>query len=104
MRLRSKLLLAQLPLAVALVLVGYGSRRTIAAMDRSSQDILEDNYLSVLAAQHMRDAADALDRTPQPRRPVMNGPSCRTRWRSARASSSSSSSRRATSPRSVSAR
>ena len=62
MRLRSKLLLAQLPLALALVLVGYGSRRTIAAMDRSSQDILKDNYLSVLAAQRMRDAADTLDR------------------------------------------
>jgi len=62
MRLRSKLLLAQLPLALALVLVGYGSRRTIGAMDRSSQDILKDNYLSVVAAQHMRNAADGLDR------------------------------------------
>ncbi|HEY2744980.1 MAG TPA: ATP-binding protein [Polyangia bacterium] len=62
MRLRSKLLLAQLPLALALVLVGYGSRRTIGAMDRSSQDILKDNYLSVVAAQRMRDAADAVDR------------------------------------------
>ncbi len=62
MRLRSKLLLAQLPLALALVLVGYGSRRTIGAMDRSSQDILKDNYLSVVAAQRMRDAADAIDR------------------------------------------
>ena len=61
MRLRSKLLLAQLPLAAALVLVGYGSRRTISAMDRSSQDILKDNYSSVVAAQHMRDAADALE-------------------------------------------
>ncbi|MCW3031430.1 MAG: Sensor protein, partial [Solirubrobacterales bacterium] len=62
MRLRSKLLLAQVPLAIALVLVGYLSRRTVAAMDRSSGDILKDNYLSVLAAQHMRNAADALDR------------------------------------------
>jgi two-component system, NtrC family, sensor histidine kinase KinB len=60
MRLRSKLLLAQLPLALALVLVGYGSRRTILAMDHSSQDILKDNYASIVAAQHMRDAADAL--------------------------------------------
>ena len=64
MRLRSKLLLAQLPLALALVLVGYGARRTVDAMDRSSQDILKDNYASVLAAQHMRDAIDALDRCP----------------------------------------
>ena len=62
MRLRSKLLVAQIPLAIALVVVGFLSRRTIAAMDRSSQDILKDNYLSVIAAQHMRDAADALDR------------------------------------------
>jgi two-component system, NtrC family, sensor histidine kinase KinB len=62
MRLRSKLLLAQVPLALALALVGFMSRRTIGAMDRASQDILKDNYLSVLAAQHMRDAADALDR------------------------------------------
>jgi signal transduction histidine kinase len=62
MRLRSKLLLAQLPLALALVLVGYVSRRTIANMEHHSQDILKDNYLSVLAAQHMRDHADALGR------------------------------------------
>ena len=61
MRLRSKLLLAQVPLALALVLVGYVSRRTISTLDRSSQGILKDNYLSVLAAQRMRDAADSLD-------------------------------------------
>ncbi|MCU1281730.1 MAG: sensory box histidine kinase [bacterium] len=62
MRLRSKLLLAQVPLAVALVVVGFMSRSTIGAMDRASQGILKDNYQSVLAAQHMRDAADAIDR------------------------------------------
>jgi NtrC-family two-component system sensor histidine kinase KinB len=61
-RLRSKLLLAQLPLALALALVGYVSRGTITTLDRSSQDILKDNYQSVLAAQHMRDAVDELGR------------------------------------------
>ncbi|HEX4458980.1 MAG TPA: hypothetical protein VIA18_13480, partial [Polyangia bacterium] len=62
MRLRSKLLLAQLPLALALALVGYVSRGTITTLDRSSQDILKDNYQSVLAAQRMRDSADELGR------------------------------------------
>jgi PAS domain S-box-containing protein len=60
--LRSKLLLAQLPLALALMLVGWLSRQTIATMDHHTQDILEDNYQSVLAAQRMRDSADALGR------------------------------------------
>jgi PAS domain S-box-containing protein len=60
-RLRSKLLLAQVPLAIALVLVGFLSRRTVGAMSRSSQDILKDNYASVLAAQRMRNAADDKD-------------------------------------------
>ncbi len=62
MRLRSKLLLAQVPLALALALVGYVSRGTITTLDRSSQDILKDNYQSVLAAQRMRDSADELGR------------------------------------------
>ena len=61
MRLRSKLLLAQVPLLVALVVVGVLSRRTIGAMSRSSQNILKDNYASVLAAQRMRNAADEND-------------------------------------------
>src|SRR5262249_18510125 len=59
-RLRDKLLLAQLPLALSLVMAGAVSRRTVEALDRQSQEILKDNYLSVLAAQHMRDAADAM--------------------------------------------
>ena len=62
MTLRSKLLLAQLPLAASLVLAGVVSRQTVQALDRNAQDILKDNYLSVLAAQHMRDAADELGR------------------------------------------
>jgi signal transduction histidine kinase len=62
--LRSKLLLAQLPLALALALVGFLARRTMARIDHYSQDILKDNYQSVLAAQHMRDAADTMFRDP----------------------------------------
>ncbi|MGZ3427286.1 MAG: ATP-binding protein [Polyangia bacterium] len=62
MTLRTKLLLAQLPLALSLLVVGVASRKTIDALDRNSQNILKDNHLSVLAAQRMRDAADALGR------------------------------------------
>ncbi len=62
MTLRSKLLVAQLPLALSLLIVGVVSRRTVASLDHNSQDILKDNYLSVLAAQRMRDSADAMGR------------------------------------------
>jgi signal transduction histidine kinase len=55
-------MLAQIPLALSLVLVGYVSRRTIGELARSSQNILKDNQQSVLAAQRMRDAADAMGR------------------------------------------
>jgi signal transduction histidine kinase len=62
--LRRKLLAAQLPLLLALVGIGVVARQTIAALDRNAQNILKDNHLSVVAAQRMRDAADALVRTP----------------------------------------
>jgi signal transduction histidine kinase/HAMP domain-containing protein len=58
--LRGKLLLAQLPLALSLVVVGVVSRQTVRSLDYNSQEILKDNHLSVLAAQRMRDAADVL--------------------------------------------
>jgi signal transduction histidine kinase len=60
--LRSKLLLAQLPLALAVGVVGVVSRLVVVTLDRNAQGILKDNYLSVLAAEHMRDAADRLGR------------------------------------------
>lgn len=63
MTLRGKLLLAQLPLACSLVVVGFISRRTVVSLDHNSQEILKDNYLSVLAGQHMRDSADSMART-----------------------------------------
>jgi signal transduction histidine kinase len=58
--LRTKLLLAQLPLALSLLVVGIVSRGTVRSLDANAQDILKDNYLSVLYAQHMRDALDGL--------------------------------------------
>ena len=60
--LRRKLLLAQLPLALSLVVVGVAARMTISALDRNSQAILKDNHQSVLAAQRMRDAVEHRDR------------------------------------------
>jgi signal transduction histidine kinase len=62
MTLRSKLLLAQLPLALSLVVVGIASRRTVSSLDVNAQGILKDNYLSVVAAEIMRDSADAMAR------------------------------------------
>lgn len=62
MSLRGKLLLAQLPLAFSLLVVAVVSRRTVTALDHNAQEILQDNYQSVLAAQRMRDSADALGR------------------------------------------
>ncbi len=62
MTLRRRLLLAQAPLATALILLGAASLRTATSLGQSSQNILKDNYRSVLAAQRMGDALDALDR------------------------------------------
>ena len=62
MTLRRRLLLAQVPLAAALLLVGAASLRAVAFLGDSSETILQDNYRSVLAAQRMGDALDGLDR------------------------------------------
>jgi signal transduction histidine kinase len=62
MTLRRRLLLAQVPLAAALLVVGAASLRTVAFLGDSSENILQDNYRSVLAAQRMGDALDGLDR------------------------------------------
>jgi two-component system, NtrC family, sensor histidine kinase KinB len=58
--LRTKILLAQAPLAAGLVLVGLAALSTVGTLGRSSQRILEDNFRSVLAAQRMKDAADRI--------------------------------------------
>lgn len=62
MTLRRKLLLAQIPLALALVAVAAVSRLTLAELDASAQRILRDNHASVLAAERMDRAARALVR------------------------------------------
>jgi NtrC-family two-component system sensor histidine kinase KinB len=59
--LRAKLVLAQAPLAVALVFVGLVSGTVTTRLGTQSRLILADNYRSVLAAQRMKDALDALD-------------------------------------------
>src|SRR5207302_8562606 len=59
--LRTRLLLAQLPLAAGLALLGFVALSTVDALGRSSQRILQDNYRSVLAAQQMKDALERVD-------------------------------------------
>ena len=61
MTLGRRLLLAQAPLAAALLLVGAASLRTVAFLGESSENILKDNYRSVLAAQRMSVALDLVD-------------------------------------------
>jgi signal transduction histidine kinase len=61
MSLRAKLVYAQLPLALALVLISAISLRTSQGLGQSSQSILKDNYRSVLAADRIKDAADGLE-------------------------------------------
>ena len=61
MRMRTKLLLAQLPLVLALgVMIMIGSLVT-RELGRGSQAILKDNYRSVLAAERMKEAAERID-------------------------------------------
>lgn len=60
MTVRGKLLLAQVPLAVALAVLGLVAFSSVAALGRHSQLILAENYRSVLAAQRMRAALEQL--------------------------------------------
>jgi len=59
--LRSKLLLAQAPLAAVLLILGLVSARSIAFLGANAQLVLKDNYRSVLAADRMQGAAERLD-------------------------------------------
>lgn len=61
MTFRAKLLLTQLPLGVGLALVGTLAVATISSLGRHSQEILKDNYRSVLAAQRMKEAVERVD-------------------------------------------
>ncbi len=60
MTLRKKLLLAQLPLAIALVFVGFTAVSKVSSIGRRSEIILKDNYGSVLAAQRMKEVIERL--------------------------------------------
>ena len=61
MNLYRKLLLAQAPLALALLIVGVVSVFVISFLGSHSQTILKDNYRSVLAAQRMKEAIERMD-------------------------------------------
>ncbi len=61
MTVRTRLLLAQAPLALGLALVGLVAVSTLGALGFGSQRILRDNFRSVLAAQRMKDAAERID-------------------------------------------
>ena len=61
MSLRAKLLLAQLPLALALVVVAVVAVWSVSMLGDQSQLILKDNYQSVLAAERMKESVERLD-------------------------------------------
>lgn len=61
MRLRSRLLLAQVPLVAALIATGVAAGFIAASLGRASEQILEDNYRSVLAAQRMKESIERID-------------------------------------------
>ncbi len=61
MTLRARILLAQTPLAGALLLIAILSAFTNAALGRNAASILQDNYRSVLAAERMKEALERID-------------------------------------------
>ncbi len=61
MNLYRKLLLAQSPIALALVSLGIFSVVAISYLGSHSQTILKDNYRSVLAAQRMKESIERMD-------------------------------------------
>jgi len=61
MTLRTRLLIAQAPLAVALAVVAVITVVTTGALGRAGERILADNYRSVLAAQRMKESIERLD-------------------------------------------
>lgn len=61
MTLRSKLLVAQLPLVLALAAAAIAGSLVARSLGQSSREILKDNYRSVLAAQRMKESAERID-------------------------------------------
>ncbi|RYZ44269.1 MAG: PAS domain-containing sensor histidine kinase, partial [Myxococcaceae bacterium] len=58
---RARLLLAQAPLVLALLLLGALAVITLARVGRSGQRVLEDNYRSVLATQRITEQLERMD-------------------------------------------
>jgi signal transduction histidine kinase len=61
-KVRAKLILAQVPLAIALAFVGVVSSLVTARLGQQARLILADNYRSVLSAQRMKEALERVDR------------------------------------------
>ncbi len=61
MSVKTKLLLAQAPLAIVLILIGVLSNAVTGRLGTESRLILADNYRSVLAAQRMKEALERVD-------------------------------------------
>ncbi len=62
MSFRLKVLLAQAPLGLALLLIAFVAVRTTTLLGAGATAILDENYRSVLAAQRMGEAIEAIDR------------------------------------------
>jgi signal transduction histidine kinase len=61
MTLRTKLVLAQSPLMLGILVVGVLSLNTITELGKRSELILSENYRSVLAAQRMKESIERMD-------------------------------------------
>lgn len=61
MTLRGQLILAQTPLALALVLVALLAQWTVSRLGQQAQVVLKDNYRSVLAAERMKESIERMD-------------------------------------------
>ena len=61
MTLRTRLLLAQAPLALALIMLGVAALWAISILASQAELILQNNYRSVLATQRMKESSERID-------------------------------------------
>ncbi|MBX7101214.1 MAG: HAMP domain-containing protein [Myxococcaceae bacterium] len=61
MTFRTRLLLAEAPLALALAVIGLVAVLTVGQLGRAGEEVLANNYRSVLAAQRMKEALERID-------------------------------------------
>ncbi|NTU60524.1 MAG: PAS domain-containing sensor histidine kinase, partial [Deltaproteobacteria bacterium] len=61
MTLKAKLIAAQMPLIAALAILSAISLTALDRLGTRSQDILKDNYRSVLAAERMKEAVERIE-------------------------------------------